>query len=191
MSWKPWFGSGGFELWFPAGESLFPPCAAEYEAAVFSSLHRDYTVTNSRCLKARSAGFTLLELMIVVVIVGVLAAIALPSYSDYVKRAQIQDGTTALSDGAVKLEQYFQDNHTYADVSVTIVHPCPATTQFFTYDCTPTATPALTFLVTATGADNLTGFTYTINQAGARTSTTPTWGTGATCWIMRKGDKCS
>jgi type IV pilus assembly protein PilE len=145
-------------------------------------------VTDSGYLKTRSAGFTLLEVMIVCVIVGVLAAIALPSYSDYVKRGQIQDGTTALSDGAVKMEQFFQDSasHSYAS------GPCPATTQFFTYACPDTATPTTTFLITATGKGNLTGFTYTINQAGARTSTTPAgWGSGLKpCWVVRKGDTC-
>ena len=181
---------GGLSSGFPPVSLFFPPFAAEHEAAASSSLRWDYTVTDRRYLKTRSAGFTLLELMIVCVIVGVLAAIALPSYSDYVKRSQIQDGTTALSDGAVKLEQYFQDNHTYADVSATIVHPCPATTQFFTYDCTPTATPATTFLVTATGTGNLTGFTYKIDQAGVRQSTTP-WGNSTTCWVIRKGASCT
>ena len=125
--------------------------------------------------------------MIVVVIVGVLAAIALPSYLDYVRRAQIQDGTTKLSDGQVKMEQYFQDNHTYADVGG-LVSPCPLPTQYFTYVCDPKT--AVVFKITATGGDNLTNFTYTIDQAGARTSTTP-WGPGLKpCWIVRKGDKC-
>jgi type IV pilus assembly protein PilE len=151
----------------------------------FSSLHRGYTVTDSRSLRTRSAGFTLLELMIVVVIVGVLAAIALPSYSDYVKRGQIQDGTTALSNGAVQMEQFFQDsaNHSYAG------GPCPLPTQYFTYVCDPTT--AVAFTIKATGNGNLTGFIYKIDQSAARKSTTP-WSNNAevNCWILRKGDKC-
>ena len=148
-------------------------------------------MTNSRCLKSRSAGFTLLELMIVCVIVGVLAAIALPSYSDYVKRGQIQEGTAALSDAQVKMEQYFQDNHTYVGYTT---FPCSAgaATQYFTYACAPVAGPPPAFLITATGQGNLTGFTYTINELGARASTTPTgWGNGLQpCWVIRKGDTC-
>ena len=140
-------------------------------------------MTNSRGLNKRAGGFTLLELMIVCVIVGVLAMIALPSYSDYVKRGQIQDGTTALSDGAVKMEQWFQDNHTYAG------GPCPGNTQYFTYSGCAAATAA-GYVITATGAGNLTGFTYTINESAAKTSTTP-WGPGLKpCWILRKGDTC-
>ena len=66
-------------------------------------------MTDSRCLKLHSAGFTLIEVMIVVAIVAILAGIALPSYLDYVRRGQIQEGTTALADGRVKMEQFFQD----------------------------------------------------------------------------------
>jgi type IV pilus assembly protein PilE len=146
-----------------------------------------YTVTNCSCLKTRSAGFTLLEVLTVCVIVGILAAIALPSYGDYVKRGQIQDGTTALSDARVKLEQHFQDNKTY-ETAGAVVSPCPAPTQFFTYNCAPLPT---TFVLTAAGKDNLTGFNYTIDQSAARTSTTP-WSGGApvNCWIIKKGDTC-
>jgi type IV pilus assembly protein PilE len=104
-------------------------------------LYRDYRETV--VLKARSAGFTLLEVMIVCVIVGVLAASALPSYSDYVKRGQIQDGTTALSNGAVKMEQFFQDNRSY------VGGPCPDPTTFFTFVCDPKTATA--FTITATG----------------------------------------
>ena len=59
-------------------------------------------------------GFTLIEVMIVVAIVAVLAAIALPNYADYVKRGKIIEATSALSDLRTRYEQYYLDNRTYA-----------------------------------------------------------------------------
>lgn len=131
--------------------------------------------------KALCHGLTLIELMITVAIIAIVAGLALPGYNDYVKRGQIQEGTTFLSDGRVKMEQFFQDNRMYAG------GPCPAATKYFTYVCDPAT--AAGFTITATGAGRLTGFSYTINQSAVQTSTTP-WGNGATCWILKKGDTC-
>ena len=58
-------------------------------------------------------GFTLIELMIVVVIIGILAAIAFPSYSRYVDRAAIADGRSALLAAAQQMERCFTRNDTY------------------------------------------------------------------------------
>ena len=66
----------------------------------------------------RPRGFTLIELMIAVAIIAILAAIAIPSYSDYVRRSRITEAMSALSGMRVKMEQYFQDNRTYAGACV-------------------------------------------------------------------------
>ncbi len=76
---------------------------------------RVFSVCANRDL--RMAGFTLIEVMIVVAIIAILASIALPSYNDYVRRGQIQEAFGYLSDSRVKMEQYFQDNRNYGTAS--------------------------------------------------------------------------
>ena len=93
----------------------------------------------------RESGFTLIEIMIVVVIIGIIAAIAIPSYQDYVRRAQITEATNGLSDLRVRMEQFFQDNRTYPTACV-LPPAVPGATQLllptgqnFAFSC-PTLT---------------------------------------------------
>lgn len=126
-------------------------------------------------------GFTLVELMIVVVVIGILASIGIPSYNDYVTRGKLVEATSALSDGRVKMEQFFQDNRTYVGGTA------PAETTNFTY--APSNLSTTTYTITATGKGNLSTFSYTIDQANTKTSATP-WGNSATCWVTNKGGAC-
>ena len=61
----------------------------------------------------KHAGFTLIEVMIVVAIVAILASIALPSYNEYVARAKRADAQGALSGLALAMERFFTQNNTY------------------------------------------------------------------------------
>ena len=54
-------------------------------------------------------GFTLIELMIVVAIIGILAAVAIPAYQDYIARAQVSEAVSLLGSGKTPLAEYFAD----------------------------------------------------------------------------------
>ncbi len=58
----------------------------------------------------KQQGFTLIELMIVVAIIGILAAIAIPAYQDYTIRAQVSEGLSLSSGGKAAVAEYYQDS---------------------------------------------------------------------------------
>ena len=139
-----------------------------------------------------ASGFTLLELMVAVVIVGILAAIGYPAYTDYVTRSKISEAVANLSDMRAKMEQFFLDNRTYAGACTAgTVAPLPAG-KYFSYACTNLSNA--TYLVTATGVatQGMNGFTYTIDQANTRsTVSVPTgWTAAGSCWTLKKDGSC-
>ncbi|TMG85708.1 MAG: prepilin-type N-terminal cleavage/methylation domain-containing protein [Betaproteobacteria bacterium] len=142
-------------------------------------------------LRARSPhrGFTLLELMIVVAIVAVLAAIALPNYSDYVKRGKIIEATTGLSDFRQRYEQFFLDTRSYVGACALHKPLVNAQIRDFQVDC-PEET-ASTYRLTATGQASMAGFVYEIKNDGSKKSDLPApWTSNATCWAVRKSGDC-
>ena len=61
-------------------------------------------------IKKAQQGFTLIELMIVVAIVGILAALALPAYQDYVVRSKVAEGLARLAEAKTSVAEYYSAN---------------------------------------------------------------------------------
>jgi prepilin-type N-terminal cleavage/methylation domain-containing protein len=138
----------------------------------------------------RSAGFTLIELMITVAIVAILATIAYPSYRNYVIRGQVVNATDGLSAVSANMERYFQDNRQYNSVTPGVAPASPCDTVVyptitygtFNLTCVVGAGAAATFKITATGSGVTTNFIYTIDQAGNQSSAVTAPAPGA--WIL-------
>ena len=105
----------------------------------------------------KSSGFTLIEIMITVAIVGILAAIAVPSYADYLARGRLTEGQRQLSSFALAMEQFFQNNNTYqrADGSCG-VDPDRFGTEGFSLDCD--SDDSNEYTVTMTGSGRTDGY---------------------------------
>jgi type IV pilus assembly protein PilE len=151
--------------------------------------------TRDRRIRMRvlNDGFTMIEVMIVVAIVAVLAAIAIPNYSDYVTRSRIIQATSALSDLRVRYEQRFLDTRSYVGGCAQFQATVQAQTKSFTITCNVGET-ATTYIGTATGdpANGMSSsFVYTIDQTNAKTSAGPSgWSPNGTCWAIRKDGTC-
>ncbi len=134
-------------------------------------------------------GFTLIEVMIVVAIVGILSAIALPMYGDYVIRGRIPDATSNLSSLAVKMEQAFQDNRSYYKPgSTTDCAVDGSTIQSTSFDFSCKATSNTAYVFTAKGKSTMAAFTYSIDQSGAKKTVAAKtgWTAGTNCWTTNK-----
>ncbi|HEX7983198.1 MAG TPA: type IV pilin protein [Duganella sp.] len=134
-------------------------------------------------------GFTLIEVMVTVAIVGILLAVAIPAYGDYVVRGRLSEAFTALGGAQPAAEQYWSNNRTY--VGFGPINGLPANTAYFNYALSGAS--ASTYTLTATGVGKMTGFVYTIDQNGthATTGSPPGWGVNAACWVDHKGGACT
>lgn len=143
-------------------------------------------------MENRLRGFTLIEIMVTVAIVGILAAIAYPSYIEQVRKSRRADAKTALVTAAQTMERFFTEKNSYAAATAgdaagsTISDHAPADHAHAdrTYNIALNPAPSATgFTITATRAGLQAGDTtcgdYALTNTGVKSVTV---GTVASCW---------
>jgi type IV pilus assembly protein PilE len=135
-----------------------------------------------------SKGFNLVELMIVVAIVGILAAVALPSYKAYTLKSHRSAAISAIMDLASREQRYYTINNIYSGSMVTLGYsadPAPVTVSgggTTYYNLSVTASSTTSFTLKAAAAGNQTGDTcgdYTYTNLGQKGVSA---GTVGDCW---------
>ncbi len=132
-----------------------------------------------------SGGFSLIELLIAVALVGILAGIAYPTYTSHVQRAHRAEARAVLLEAAQYMERYYSANTSYASASLPdrLSHsPAGSTAADARYTLAVTA-EATSFTLTATPTKADGCGALTLNQLGVRAAPSPVSGmTAESCW---------
>jgi type IV pilus assembly protein PilE len=135
----------------------------------------------------KQRGVTLIELVTAMLVVGILTAIAIPSYTSYMRKTRRADAKVALTSTAQQFERCYTRYYSYINAGCAVVLPYTTQSGTYTIDADPDAAPtpgftASTFAIKATpigkqALDTQCG-TFKLNQAGVQSVT----GAAAACW---------
>ncbi|WP_318023302.1 type IV pilin protein [Paucibacter sp. B2R-40] len=145
------------------------------------SAHAAKPRANSRA--KHQSGFTLIELLVAVVVVAILAAVALPSYTGYINKSRAKSASADLAALALNMENRYQLQLTYPvyaanTAATTTIFSAWSPTQasYFNYTMVSTAS---SYTLTATGKGSSAGCTITLDNLNARTASSSC---GFTSW---------
>lgn len=139
--------------------------------------------------KRQQSGYTLIEVMMAVAIIGIISAVAVPSYTSYVKRGRLTEAFAGLGAGQTAAEQFWANKRTYEGFNES--KSFPKNGQNFDYSLSDATASGYT--LSAKGKGMVEGFTYTIDQNGTRKTTAVPDGFTKSdeCWVDRAGGKCN
>ena len=139
-------------------------------------------------MKSMQKGFTLIELMIVVAIIAILAAIAIPAYQDYIVRSQVSEAMTLASGPETAVAEYYQNKGTPpADNAAAGVASAASIGGNYVASVTVGSTGVITAKMgTGTAVNGFGGKTNT-KIANQTLLFSPTFSTGSVAWTCKAG----
>jgi len=126
-------------------------------------------------------GFTLIELMIVVAIIGILAAVAIPAYQDYIARAQVSEAVNLLASGKTGFAEYYADKATWPAAATDVMG---SVSGKYTNVIAITGTPTTAGTLTLTATMQSTGINASITSGTVMLYTTD----GGKIWTCSPGN---